>query len=582
MIQALKKTYRILNNKERKKLLIIIFLLLIGMCLEVMSLGSIIPALSSILDISFFNKIKTMSFFYEILGGINYYDFIYLSLFFIVLIFLIKTFFLVYLTFKQNYFLSFLTANLSNKLLRKYLKSEYLFHLNNNSSSLIKNLQIEIKHFGTYCQSLIMLITEISLAIAVITTLIYFESTSAFIIGLFIVSFSYIYARINHEKITELGDKRNFLDTESSKIVLESLGGIKDIKILNKESFFIKIFNLNQIKRAIVYAKYLSINQISRHFLEVISILSLVGFLVIKITFQNTNAEIFSSLGLFVAATFRLLPSINRIITSYQNLNYYKSSLDIIYRDNNLIKPTNGTSGFIKKIVFKNKIELDNINFYYPGERKFNLENFNFNIKKGEIIGLIGKSGSGKSTFIDLFIGLLNPDKGEIKCDDINVRKNLYAWKSNIGYVPQHIFLTDNSIINNIALGVENKLIDINLVNKSLKSAQLDNFVKTIPDGYNTLVGERGVQLSGGQRQRIGIARALYNDPDILIFDEATSSLDKETEISIMKSINNFKRKKTVIIVTHNVNNLKNCDRIYSIAKGNLKQVKFKDLDQTK
>jgi ABC-type multidrug transport system fused ATPase/permease subunit len=275
-------------------------------------------------------------------------------------------------------------------------------------------------------------------------------------------------------------------------------------------------------------------------------------------------------LGVFVASAFRMIPSINRVMNSLQTIAFAQSVIDVLVEQFDVIKSHLLKSDKKLKIKFENGVTVKNLNFKYSGSNKMTLNNIDFIIKKGDFIGFVGVSGSGKSTLIDNIVGLLEPSSGEISVDGININSNISMWQSTIGYVPQTIFLIDDSLRRNIALGIPDNDIDEKKISDAIKSAQLISVINKLSDGLDTIVGERGVRISGGERQRIGIARALYNDPDLLILDEATSSLDNETESDFMEAINALKGKKTILLVAHRLSTIRNCDKIYNLKNGML------------
>ena len=285
----------------------------------------------------------------------------------------------------------------------------------------------------------------------------------------------------------------------------------------------------------------------------------------------DDSTKIITTLGIFIAATFRMIPSINRMLSSLQNLKYYSSSVEIIFNEFKDYFKTKYDNKDLISIPFSKNIKIENLTFFY--KKQIILNDINLNIQKGDVIGIIGSSGSGKSTFIDLINGLLKPSMGEILVDGIDINKEKNDWKKNIGYVGQDIFLIDDTIKKNIAFGIEESEIDIKMLNEALLSSKLNAFIDTLEYGLNTKVGDRGIQLSGGQKQRIAIARALYSNPGFLIFDEATASLDEETEREIMKSIYDLKGDKTIIMIAHRLGTLKNCDKIFEIKQGILSPI---------
>ena len=284
---------------------------------------------------------------------------------------------------------------------------------------------------------------------------------------------------------------------------------------------------------------------------------------------QSVN-ELIPTLGLFAAASFRLMPSANKILSSIQQLRYEGPQIENVCKELKENRFFNHSKNSNEKFLFQNDIKLEEINYTYQGSSKPTLQNININIPSGFQTGFIGESGSGKSTLIDIILGLLDPTSGKVKVDDINIRKNLRGWQSKIGYVPQTIFLTDDTLRNNVAFAIpENKISD-QLVKEAIKSANLEEYVNSLPDGLNTIVGERGVRLSGGQRQRIGIARALYHKPKVLVLDEATSALDINTEKEIMNGINKLRKKITVLIISHRENTVSACDQLFKLKNGRI------------
>ena len=323
---------------------------------------------------------------------------------------------------------------------------------------------------------------------------------------------------------------------------------------------------MNQFTK--IVSKVLTINLTPRYYLEITAISVLLGFLFYSLFEKSFSDNLFATLAIFVAAIFKVIPSINKILASLQNFSFYSKSVDVLSDQVVLNEKPKGNQSDTR-LKFNKEILIKKLSFNYTDEKKQVLKNVNMKIKLGETVGILGPSGSGKSTLIDIFVGLHNPTSGQIIIDGkYNLFENLNDWRSKIGYIPQHVFLTDNNIINNIAFGLVGNEIDINKVNKAVKLAQLDDFINQLPDGLYTKVGESGFKLSGGQRQRIGIARALYNDPEILIMDEATSSLDSRTESEVMLSIEKLKKKKTIIIVAHRLNTLDRCDSLYEVNRG--------------
>jgi len=563
MLSTLKKINFLITKRQRKGLVILSFLLFVGMVLEVFGLGMLLPTLSILLEPEVMNTNSSLSLFRSFLQVSNQ-DFLFLILVFIVVVYFFKSLFIVFLTHKQNRFISNTIVSISNSLFINYMNQPYKFHLNRNVSELIKNIQVEIQYLYTFLLSLITIFVESGFVFSVLATLIYIEPIGAISIGIFYGFLSIIFLKFTKRKLSTWGKIRKDLDSQVSKIALEGLGGIKDLLILGKTAFFTEEYTNKNYFKARLNANQATVSQIPRFYLELISIIGLISFIILLLLQGKNSESLVAILGVFVAATFRMIPSLNRIIAATQSMKYYKPSVDTIFNEikNNTGKEENHKSS--QKYDFKNHIELKNIVFGFTKNNRV-LDGINLIINKGDTIGFIGESGSGKSTLVDMIIGLHEPISGEILIDGINDFQMSQSWRNNIGYVSQTIYLIDDSISKNIALGTPENEINYIKIREVLKQVQLEKFINSLELGINTKVGERGVQLSGGQRQRIGIARALYHEPQILILDEATSALDFKTEKDVMESIKNLKGNKTIIMIAHRISTLIDCDEIYKI-----------------
>lgn len=572
-MKTYQKIKKLISQKEKSKAIVLFFLLLIGMVFEIMGIGVLLPILTAVLNpkILFENQIiKDVFYFFDIIEPDQIVSAALITLLFV---YTIKSAYLLYLSHYQNRFISRLSAELSNRLFKNYLFQSYTFHLKRNSSELIKNFQVEITYFTNFLISTILLITEVTLALSVVLTLFLIEPLGTLVVLIFFGVTSLLFYNFTKKKISNWGSVREQIDSNISKVVLEGFSGIKEVILAGRQSYFFSQIEENNSIKASISTKNLTLRQVPRYYLELLSVFSLIGFIFIMVI-QNRNIEnVIVTLGVFVAATFRILPSINRILSSLQNIKFYKTSIDLLYTE---FKSTNSMMESylideINQITPSEKISFNNLCFTFKETKKEILKNVNLDIKVGSTIGIIGSSGAGKSTLINILVGLLKPDLGGVFVDNFAIQQNnLRKWQNSIGYVSQDVYLTDDSIVSNIAFGIEKEKIDFDLIEKVLDQAQLTDLIQSLPNGYNTEVGERGVQLSGGQQQRIGIARALYKKPEVLVLDEATSALDTRTEHEIMSSVDLLKGKKTIIIVTHRMITLKNCDQIYKLEQGKL------------
>lgn len=571
MLSSLKKINFLINKRQRKGLIVLTIMLFIGMFFEVFGLGILIPTISIISDPNLLENYPLISPIRIFFNDFTDNEFILIFLVFVIVLYFLKSLFLVLLVFKQNRFISNISANISTELFSKYINQPYSFHLKQNSSELMKNIQLEVHNFNAFLLSLITLFIEGGFVLAVLATLIFVEPLGAISLGIFYGILSLIFLRLTKRKIDEWGRLRLKVDTKAFKIATEALGGIKELIVFNKKQLFIDLFRENIFFKARLSSNYETTSQIPRFYFELVSLIGLISFMIFFLIKGENFATMVSTLGLFVAATFRMMPSLNRMITANQKLKFTSFSINVIHKELKLesVNDTPSTQDF----NFQNVIEFKNIIFKYDKSNHV-LNKVSLKISKGDTVGIIGESGSGKSTLVDLLMGLLEPSSGEILVDGIKNFQLTKSWKNKIGYVSQSIYLMDDSIKNNIGFGISEKLIDDAKINNLLRQVKLDNFIKTLAKGINTKVGERGVQLSGGQRQRIGIARALYHDPDIIILDEATSALDLETERDIMDTFRGLKGKRTIIMIAHRISTLKDSDFLFKIEKGEIQKLK--------
>jgi len=571
MKSNLKKIDFVIGKKYRGKMIFLVILLFVGMFLEIIGLGSLIPLLSVISSPDSLNKISIINNS-DYLSNLDYKGLILFILVTVVFLYIFKSLFLSYLTYRQNRFLANVNANISSRLFLMYINQPFGYHANNNSSELIKNLQSEVKMFGVYHTAIISVIVEIGLFLSVLFTLILVEPIGAVTVGGFLGGLAFLFFTYSKKKLTNWGTIRAEAETKISKILFETFGGIKEVKLFNVDYYFYSIYSKNNSIRSDVTSNSNTLNQLPRFYLELISVLGLTLFIGIMLLQGKDVPTLIATIGVFVAAVFRLIPSINKIITAFQNLKYHNSSVNIIY--NEFLNLSNNHKPKTKiNFSLKNKLVISGLTFKYNNDSNFILDNINLEIISGETIGIIGGSGQGKSTFINLICGLYKPLKGIILSDKKNIADDIFSWNKIIGYVPQEVFIIDDTIENNILFGRDKNVVNNDSLYKAIKLAQLDEFTQNLPMGLKTKIGERGAQISGGQKQRIGIARALYYDPPLLIFDEATSSLDFKTEDLIMNSIYSLKGR-TKFIISHRQSTLKECDKVYEIKNSIIRLIK--------
>ena len=561
----MKKLNKVLNKSQKLKTIVLTLFLFFGMILEVLSLGILIPIITLLLssedNLTQFPLIENL---YEFIPFIKENTVLFFSAL-ILIVFSFKSIYLIYLNYRKNRFISNIVKYVSDKLYKNILSRDYNFHVKRNSAETIRNLQSDIHFFTIYLESYISLIIEIGLAVSVLVFLIIVEPFGSIITFLFLIITSGIYFRIIRRRVADYGEKRQEVDFKKNKTIIESLNGIKDIKILNIGGTFLKKFNEITKEFANINTNYTTISQFPRYMLELISIYG-IFILMFMLIFQNQDSNyIITTLGIFVAGIFRLIPNVNKIIVSLQNLKYSLPSLNsiILELNSNVILNNNYSK---RKNKLTASIRLNNISFNYDDKENI-LKNLNLEIKKGEVIGISGESGSGKSTLADILMGIQKPTSGQILVDGKNINQN----PINIGYVPQKVFFIDGNIKQNIGFGISDSLIKISKVNECIEISQLTKFINSLDKGVYTEIGENGLMISGGQQQRIGIARAFYRDPEVLVLDESTSALDDKTQDEFLNFLKTLKGKITMILISHQLKKVNFCDKKYKVEKGNLK-----------
>ncbi len=571
----IKKVKNIIPVSLHLKFIVLFILTIFGIFLELLGIGLVLPIITIVItgDFNFnfgFGIDHDLSNFFT---GLSESQIFIYPLIFLLVAYAVKAIYLFFLSFYNAKFCYLLNIKLSESIYKNYLHQEYLFHLKKNSSDLIRIVIAEINFFiKSIILPLLIVVMEILVFIGITVLLLMVETESTlYVISIFFI-LGLIYFLLISKKLTKWGSERIYHENMKLKNITQGLNGIKIVKIFNREKTFLKHFNLNSFRSAKVGQYAAIFSQVPRLSIEFIAVFLIVAFMIYNIENSSNLTDYFPKLALFAAAAFRLLPSINRLVNNLQVLKYASPVVNKIYKE----FPLKESSENLKKnnfnFKFDDEISIKNLSFKYPENKDNILENININIKSGESIGLVGTTGSGKSTLIDIICGLLTPQSGQILVDNKNINNSYLSWQKIIGYVPQNVYLLDDTIRQNIIFGKEqkNKYQNDETLNSSIKSAQLDNFISKLPEGLETTVGERGARLSGGQIQRIGIARALNNDAKLLIFDESTSALDSKTEQELINDINKLKINKTLIIISHRMSVLENCDRVYEIKNKNI------------
>jgi ABC-type multidrug transport system fused ATPase/permease subunit len=558
----------LLSPSQKKELAILAALLFLGMLFEMLGLGLLIPALSILLDADIAKSRPELKPLMDFFGYPSQLQLAIGGMLILIAVYFLKAVFLVFLTWRQSKFTFGLASGLSRKLFLGYLRQPYTFHLERNSAFLLRNIQHEIAQFITISSHSLVLATEFSMIMSIAVVLMFVEPIGAISVTVFLGVAALIFLRIIKRKLSIWGKDRQFHGGQTNKHLMQGLSGVKDLKIFGRENVFLNAFVQHNKVLEGIDVKMNTVSLIPRFYLELLAVIGLAGLIVMMVLQHKPLDTLLPTLGVFVVSAFRMIPSVNRIIDSLQRIRFAIPVVNLLYEEFKLIEDieTQTLSGRI--MAFSKTLSINHVSFNYPNTSIQALNDLTLHIQKGESVGFIGLSGSGKSTLVDIILGLVKPVKGSVNMDGININENIRGWQDQIGYVPQTIYLTDDTLRRNVAFGIPDDQIDDAAVNMAIRAAQLDGFVDELPEKLETFIGERGVRLSGGQRQRIGIARALYHDPSILVLDEATSALDAVTEKGVMEAVEKLHGAKTLIIVAHRLSTLKNCNRIYKLDKG--------------
>jgi len=477
---------------------------------------------------------------------------------------------------KQKRLSTSIRVSVTDRLFRHLVSQPYSFHLAENSAKVLRNLTADISGHGRCLESVIIIFSEILIIVALVVVLVVVDPFGVSVIAVLVGISAGIYFRIIQPKLGLWGDSYREESALMVQHTQQALGGIKEIKVLNREEFFERLF-AKTVKRMTSFERKFSVIQaVPANGLEVLTALS-IFVLVAGANIRNIDvAQLIPILILFVASAVRLAPSMARIAGAYQTIRYNRPGMKALYQ--RLVQGLNHIGKDGPSVQFTHAIDdwsvlrISNLNFSYDHRRQFSLSDINLNIKKGSALGIVGESGSGKSTLLDIVLGLNEAYTGVIEIDGADLRKVRREWQAQIGYVPQSVYLIDDSLRQNIALGVPQGEIDNAKLQSAIERAQLSSFVDSLESGLDSVVGERGARISGGQQQRVGIARALYRDPSVLILDEATSALDSRTEQEFMRTVSSMHGSVTMIIIAHRVSTLRGCDNLIRLRDGKVIQ----------
>ena len=578
MVDIIKKLFSILSKRQKRSVAGLGVMILIGAVLETTGVSMIVPLAQAMLDAEALASNQYVIMVQDMLGIQSMEQFVIVLLLSVVAIFVIKNAYLLFMNYVQARFVNknqFLTVSY---MMDEYLNRPYEFYLNADIPTVFRTLDSDIPKVFLVLMSFIQLMTEVVVSVFLCVVLLVVDPVMTIMISAILLVMTVIIVGILKPRLNNLGQHNQEIQARMGKWRNQSIFGIKEVKVLHKENYFVENYSVYAKDGADLNSKYTVLNNMPRLLIETICIGGLLSYMAICIMMGQDIVEMAPQMMAFAVAAVRLMPSVNRINTHVTNIAFYGPSVHFIH-DNIDFRDYKAEMKVSQRVIeekapieVKDAICLEKVTYSYPNTDKLILDKADMRIPIGKSVGIIGPSGAGKTTAVDILMGLLGVQGGKITCGGRDVMENYGSWLSHIGYIAQNIYLTDDPIRDNVAFGVNREDIDDQRIWEVLEEAQMKEFVESLPEGLDTSVGERGVRISGGQRQRLGIARALYHNPEILVFDEATSALDTETETAIMEAIDKFHGRKTMIIIAHRLRTIENCDMIFKVEGGKIEE----------
>ena len=574
-VTMLQKVGYLFDKKQKRQLVGLAVLILIGGLLETLGVSLLLPVVEVLMNPEDIMDNKFVAKVVDILNIQTSTQLIMIMLGTLIILYIVKNAYLLFQTYVQNTFVTRNRNRMISRVMREFLNRPYEVYLGADIPTVFRLTDSDIPNAFQLILVLIQMVTEIVVVVSLcIVVVVFSPAMTLFIVAIFL-GLTLIITKVLKPRLNEIGHRNQTIQSRIAKWRIQSIYGLKDVKVLHREEFFVRNYYESGAIGANVARNYAVLNNLPRLLIETVFMVSMLLFIMLYMLWGGDISALIPQLSTMAVAAIRVMPGTNRINTYLSEIAYSQPCLDYLYDNLNesMKMDVNGSvTGLtgedkldLPNLELQDKIVLDHITYAYPNTDKNIFTDAHMEVKKGQSVGIMGPSGAGKSTIVDILLGLLNVQSGTITCDGVNIFDNYPSWLSKIGYIPQSIYLIDESIRDNIAFGIDADRIDDKRIWEVLEEAQLKEFVEELPEGLDTTIGDRGVRISGGQRQRLGIARALYHNPEILVFDEATSALDTDTEKAVMDAINSFHGRKTMVIIAHRLNTIAKCDVIYKV-----------------
>ncbi|MBP5280917.1 MAG: ABC transporter ATP-binding protein [Lachnospiraceae bacterium] len=577
MKEILRKLGRLLDQKQKNTMFLLILMMFVGAVLQTLGIGLLVEVVKIAVDPEAVKDSRTVGMVYRWVGSPDFKVFSASVMASLAIVFLVKNLFL-YVQLKATY--AFVYTNqfrTSERMMRNYLRRHYEFYLNADTAVVQRNITSDVNNMYALILCLLQLTSDGIMSFFVVSYCFWKNGMLMLIMAVVMLILMIIVKKVLKPIMYQAGKDNQDYYSGLFKWISQSVQGMKDVKISGKESYFVEEYRKCGKGYVDAVQKYSLYNSIPKLLMETACVATMMIYMIVQVLNGASTESLMEAISTIGAAAFVLLPAVNRINNQINSMAYFEPFFMGVA--DNLQDEISGEkvdfTDFekpVEKMPVKNVIQMKDISYAYPNTEKLIFDHANLEVPVGKSVGIVGTTGAGKSTVVDIMLGLLDLKEGQVLADGKNVMENYRGWLMNVGYIPQMSFMLDASIRKNVAFGVRDDQIDEDRVWEVLKEAQLDEFIKTLPEGLDTCIGERGIRLSGGQRQRISIARALYDDPEVLILDEATSAVDNDTEAAIMESINQFQGKKTLLIIAHRLQTIEKCDMVYRVQNGKIVQ----------
>ncbi len=569
----IKKINYVLDRRQKINLCILLVIIFIGAFVELLGVSAIMPLINVAMNPETIDEKWYFVLIRKYTGITDANQMILFLAVLLIVIYILKNVYVMVMYSLQYRFVFNNQQRLSVRMMKSYMQQDYLFHISKNVAEFQRNIINDINGFFTVALNALQFLAEFSVSVVLVIFLLVQDWVSTVAVATLLFLFMGVFTIFFRKVLVKIGEESRQANVQVTKWLFQAFSGIKEIKVANRETFFIANYDRSYKDCARAQRQQSVLTYLPKPVMETVRICSLMLAMIIKITVLKSDiASFVTTLSVFAVAAFRMLPSFNKITGYISGMMFNKPAIDAVYKDlmeiEQLMVQKTEEQIDTQKVSLTTAIELKNVSFRYPESDRWILKEANLGIKKNTSVAFIGASGAGKTTAADLILGILQPEEGIITINGTEIKKCMASWHEAIGYIPQTIYLMDDSIRANVAFGIPDSEIDDAAIEKALREAQLDQFVHTLPDGVNTMIGDRGVKLSGGQRQRIGIARALYRNPSVLVLDEATSALDNDTEKEVMEAIDGLHGTRTLIVIAHRLSTIRKCDKIYEVGNG--------------